>query len=129
MTDDASIRSLLTLLVPGDGGNWPAAGDVVTPAQIETDDGAAAALVASLAAAMRDAGPEAAAQAVADAESLAPAAFEAMLRAIYAAYYTSGPVQAAVIRLAESGPREISPHFDADLLARTTAARRQPGGD
>lgn len=129
MTDDAAIRSLLTLLVPGDGGNWPTAGDVVTPAQMETAGDAAAALVVSLAATMRDAGPAATAQAVADAESQAPAAFEAMLRAIYAAYYTSGPVQAAVARLAEAGPRETSPHFDAALLARTTAARRQPGGD
>jgi len=129
MTDHAAIRTVLTLLVPGDGSNWPAAGDVVTPTQIDIVDDAAAALLASLAATIRDAGPAAASRALTEAEARAPAEFEAMLRAIYAAYYTSEPVQAAVSRLAEAGPRESSPHFDDALLAHSTATRRQIGGD
>jgi hypothetical protein len=54
-------------------------------------------------------------------EQSQPARFRRVLTGLYEAYYSSAPVQAAVLRLAEAGPREASASFDESLLRKVRA--------
>ncbi len=115
--DDDAIRPFLDVLLPG-GGAWPAASaavvDIGTAWRMvaEADRGwlrAAASRIARLAPEDRVAAMQALEQGEAD-------VFNRVLGALYAAYYTTPIVHAQVNRLAEAGPREASPHFDANLV-------------
>jgi len=126
MTDDTHLRDMLTLLVPGDDGNWPAAGAVIHPPMLALfGDPSTLAFLGRLAEAVHRAGTEAEARIriLADTQARDTVEFTALLRAVYAAYYASEPVQDAVRRLADSGPREPSPYFDPALVARSAATQ------
>jgi hypothetical protein len=120
-----ALKELADLLLPGDGGRWPAASATIVPigrVLQEIGEGDAPWLLAFAAqiAATPEAGRAAALQSIETAE---PARFERALGAFYRAYYTSAPTLAAVAALAESGPREPSRHFDADLLRQVLATK------
>jgi hypothetical protein len=115
------MARMLDALVPGDGARWPSFSTAVDVANF------AAALAPSLretisawAATLGDAP----ASALARHEQEEPQAFAALLTAVHRAYYTSRPVLAAVRALADAGPREPSPHFDATLVAHVMATQR-----
>jgi hypothetical protein len=64
-----------------------------------------------------------------DLERSGPECFARVLAALYAAYYTSSPVQAAVRRLANASPGEESPQFDRTLVQRVLATKAHLRGE
>lgn len=120
MTRD-QVRILLDAMIPGQSNRWPAASDVIDM------DRAAASIASRLgdhAATLPPDGDDASewlARLAAD----RPAMMRAVTEVVYSAYYTSAPVQAVIRELAESGPRDPSPHFDETLLAHVRARAAQ----
>jgi hypothetical protein len=125
--ETALFAALCDRLVPGDGRRWPsasAAGLDAVALLAELDEGAkrvATALIDVLAVQ---------GEAALDAELKprgrdADEPFRRLLRALYRRYYTLPAVQVVVAALADEGPREVSPYFDAALLDRVVA--RQAG--
>ncbi|WP_293861532.1 hypothetical protein [uncultured Alsobacter sp.] len=120
MTRD-QVRILLDAMIPGQANRWPAAGDVLDTESL------AATLGPHLA---RHAGsmPRTAGEASAWLARLAAddaSMMRAVTEAVYSAYYTSPAVQAVIRDIAESGPRDPSPHFDEALLAQVRARSAQ----
>lgn len=113
----APLRLILDAMIPGQANRWPAASDAVDLDRI-------AASLPPLPPAFASAMPVNAAEAQAWLARLAtedPAMMRAVTEVVYAAYYTSPSVQGVIRHLAESGPRDPSPHFDEGLLAQVRA--------
>ncbi len=112
---------MLDALVPGDGARWPSFSAAV---DVETFEAALAPslrlTVSTWAATLGDAP----ASALAYREQEESQAFAALLTAVHRAYYTAPRVLGAVRALADSGPREPSPHFNSTLVAPVIAAER-----
>jgi len=131
MSSDARANdaAILDALIPGDGKSWPAFSDAVD-VQIFAD-GCAPPIRDALAAlgnATKGLTPGERVPAIAAWETAEPQAFTALLRTAHRAYYTAPRVLAAIAAIADAAPRESSPNFDPDLVARviaTNAGRRR----
>jgi hypothetical protein len=127
--DAANPASVLDALIPGDGKRWPAfsaAVDLQLFVACSTPEIRHA--LAALGDAIEGLAPTAQACAIAAWEEAEPLAFAALLRAAQRSYYTAPRVLATVAALADAAPREPSPIFDPDLVARvieTNAGRRR----
>jgi hypothetical protein len=125
----ADRASVLDTLIPGDGKRWPAFSEAVDLQLFVargTPDMQHA--LAALCDAIQGLAPTAQAPAIAAWEEAEPQAFAALLRAAHRSYYTAPSVLATVAALADAAPREPSPTFDPDLVARvieTNAGRRR----
>jgi len=107
--------------VPGDGARWPSFSAAVDVEAFEASLAPALRRTISTWAATLGDAP---ASALARHEQDQPQDFAALLTAVHRAYYTAPHVLAAVRALADAGPREPSPHFDATLVAPVTATER-----
>ncbi len=121
MIDRALAASLADAMIPGHDDVWPAASGVV---DLDRLAAAFAALPPGAQAGLREAsGPEALLAALATAE---PAAVAALREAVYRDYYSAPAVQAAIRTIAESAPRDPSPHFDEMLLDAVKRRNTRP---
>lgn len=119
----AALASLLDCLLPGDGGRWPAfsaAADAEAMCAALAPPLVARALEWAQALAAIE--PERRSETIAAIETAEPTTFCALLEAAYRFYYSAPAVLAAVEALADSGPREASPHFDPALVARVVTS-------
>ena len=125
-----ALRIIADVMVPGDGYRWPPASVALTdPACILTEIAAqhrgwSATLVCEIA----NSAPESRARILQRIEAEEPERFAAFVGAVFRAYYTTPSVTAIVAEIANAGPREVDPHFDADLVAQvlmTGAGRRR----
>lgn len=115
MTADDPFSLLADTLLPGRAPDWPAASDVVAPAQLARALGPLTDLAAALARS-----PEADRhRMVRSAEAQDPQGFAACLGALTDAYYGTAPVAARCAELADKAPQPVSGQwFDPALLAR-----------
>jgi hypothetical protein len=122
-----AINALCDVLIPGDD-TWPSASAALGDTETALSHLAAQtqAWLASHAQLVRDAPPHTRVPLLQSLERAEPAMFASLLSALYDAYYNSAAAHAQVVRLAEAGPLEPSPHFDTSLLetvVKTKAGR------
>ena len=117
-----ALRTLLDVLVPGDGA-WPPASAALPDmdAWLATLSPTVSAWLHAHAPAVFAAGPDGRVALVAKLEHDTPELFGHVLAALYDAYYNTPAAHAEIVRLAEAGPREPSPHFDPSLVATVVA--------
>lgn len=123
-----TLKIVLDTLIPGDEGDWQAAGSLGLTDRTRAlladapEADAVAALLSALPQNFPAASPEAREAALARAEAERPAAFEALLVAAYNAYYTDGRVRDVIARLTGYPNRPPQPEgydlppFDERLL-------------
>ncbi|MCA3261797.1 MAG: hypothetical protein ING44_07640 [Telmatospirillum sp.] len=125
----ANGGAVLDALIPGDGNRWPPFSAAVDATNFfENCAPDLRHTLSALCEATEGLEPTDRTPAIAAWEKAAPMAFAELLHAAHRAYYTAPRVLAAVAALADSAPREPSPVFDAELVARvinTNAGRRR----
>jgi enoyl-CoA hydratase/carnithine racemase len=115
------VRILLDAMIPGQSNRWPAAADVIDMDRVAESIASRLGDHAATLPLDGDDAPEWLARLAA----ASPAMMRAVTEVVYSAYYASAPVQAAIRDLAESGPRDPSPHFEETLLAQVRARAAQ----
>jgi hypothetical protein len=122
-----SLFLLTDILIPGHEPAWPAASRVLSdPALLVPPQDRE--LVMALCEELERAAVANRRELVAAFERDHGAVFGRLLRAVYRAYYASGAVMTRVRDIADSAPRETSPHFDPSMLERvmtTQAGKRR----
>jgi len=123
--DVKALRTLADVILPGDGGRWPAASAAINDIarvlwEIPPED---AAWALRLARALGRCLPPERLTAARAAEAAEPQRFAGAVQAVYRVYYTSAPVLTVVAEIADAGPREPSATFDTSLVARQLATQ------
>ena len=130
----ARLTALLDTLLPGDGGDWPAAGALGLAARLQEVAGLSAGGTGALAEVLAALRADFAAQdaptrtvALQALEAARPEAFERVVAAAYAAYYTDARVRAVLARRCGYADRPPQPEghelppFDPARLAGVQA--------